>query len=367
MKVYIAIDIKGIHANNPFTTELIRGVQNAGPDVTTGLFRLDQNGYHPDIIHFQWPERIFQTKPNEADITWLEERLNYFKKSTKIAVTVHNEVPHKKDWSTYEKVYGLVYRYADGFVHMGEVSKRLLCERFPNESADKLHVVIPHGNYVVFGKQADKNHARKHLNLPNKKGHKVALIVGSVRKVDELKRIKSFARIIYKLNGTLVFAGDISLEKPNFTFGKTALKRILSELKQLVYELRLKNTLGLIFRPGRIPHPQMALYLSTADAMVIPRGRVLNSGNVALGFTYGLVVVGPDSGNVGEVLKSFDNPTFHPDMDESSLQSAIEDAFALSDQGQGLVNQKIAMSDWSWEKIGKHHLNFYNNLLKQNS
>lgn len=345
----------------------MRGVQNAGSDVTTGLFRLDQNGYHPDVIHFQWPERIFQSTPKEAEIKWLEERINYFKKNSKIAVTVHNEVPHKKDWGIYERVYGLVYRYADGFVHMGEVSKKLLYERFPNESADKLHVVIPHGNYVVFGKQTDKDHARQQLNLPNKKGHKVALIVGSVRKVDELKRIKSIARIVHRLNGSLVFAGNVSLTKPNFTIGKTASKRVLSELKQLVYELRLKNTQGLIFRSGRIPHSLMALYLSTADVMVIPRGRVLNSGNVALGFTYGLVVVGPGSGNVGEVLTNFDNPTFIPDLDEASLQNAVEGAFALSDQGQGSINQKVAVSDWSWEKIGKHHFDFYNSLLEENS
>lgn len=362
MKVYIPIDISGIYANNPFTTELVRGLQDAGVDVTTGLFRLGQNSYHPDIIHFQWPERIFPTTRTAGDLNWLEERLNQFRKHAKIVVTIHNDVPHKKKWSEYENLFKLIYRYADGFVHMGDRSEKLLCKRFPEETSNKQHVYIPHGNYVVFGKQVGKSYARQRLKIPDQERKKIAIIVGSIRKVDELRRIRLTAGIVSQLNGKVIFAGSVSLEKPPFIPGRTATKRLFSELKQVMYELRLKNTRGLIFHSGHILHSMMAEYLSAADIIVIPRGRVLNSGNLALGFTYGLVVVGPDSGNVGEILKKHGNPTFNPDMDKVSMKSAINNAFALADQGIGKSNKEIALSEWSWEKIGKQHLAFYRKL-----
>ena len=53
-----------------------------------------------------------------------------------------------------------------------------------------------------------------------------------------------------------------------------------------------------------------------------------------LGFLFHKVVVGPTTGNIGEILSATGNPTFHPD-DRSDILEALERARQLSAWGQG--------------------------------
>ncbi len=61
-----------------------------------------------------------------------------------------------------------------------------------------------------------------------------------------------------------------------------------------------------------------------ADVLFIPIIKSLNSGNVALGNTFGKVVVGPNYGVIGEELEKLGNPVFDVDQIEKTLKKAIE-------------------------------------------
>ena len=90
--------------------------------------------------------------------------------------------------------------------------------------------------------------------------------------------------------------------------------------------------------------------------------RYSNSGNVPLGFLFHKVVVGPTTGNIGEILSATGNPTFHPD-DRSDILEALERARQLSAWGQGEKNYAYALENMNIRKIGKEYAQTYKDVI----
>ena len=55
---------------------------------------------------------------------------------------------------------------------------------------------------------------------------------------------------------------------------------------------------------------ELNILCSASDIMLIAKQNNLNSGNIALGFSFSNIVLGPETGNIGEILKSTNNPTY---------------------------------------------------------
>ena len=164
MKILIPYDVKGMHSFNPYDVQLIKGLENSGCDVDNGLFRLMDNEKNYDVISFQWPEYILPTlpPPSEIELEQFEKRLKVLKKRSVLVSTIHNAVPHNLSWITYKKVYSLIYKYSDGFIHFGKKSIEILNSQFGYLVKDKDHIVIPHGNYTYFGARKKNKVAKKH-------------------------------------------------------------------------------------------------------------------------------------------------------------------------------------------------------------
>ena len=106
---------------------------------------------------------------------------------------------------------------------------------------------------------------------------------------------------------------------------------------------------------GFIKEEDAHYYLNAADFLLIPRTTELNSGNITLGCTFGLVVVGKDTGDIGEILKETGNPTFTVG-DDQSLKEAIEKAYHLKKNQHGIKNKKLAIEEWGVETIAKAYI-----------
>jgi glycosyltransferase involved in cell wall biosynthesis len=104
-------------------------------------------------------------------------------------------------------------------------------------------------------------------------------------------------------------------------------------------------------------------YLNASDILFISKIKALNSGNVSLGFTFGKVVVGPDVGVIGEILKETGNPVYNPHK-LNTIVKAIEKGFNLAAQGHGENNSEYAEKNMQWNMIANKHINFYKDLLK---
>jgi len=114
---------------------------------------------------------------------------------------------------------------------------------------------------------------------------------------------------------------------------------------------------------GFIPHENVPGLLRVADLLVIPRKKALNSGNVALGFTFGTVVVGPDVGVIGEVLRETGNPVYDPTQPKS-LGTALEQGIGLTRSGKGEENRAHAEDYWDWTDLAAEHVDFYHELIE---
>jgi glycosyltransferase involved in cell wall biosynthesis len=90
--------------------------------------------------------------------------------------------------------------------------------------------------------------------------------------------------------------------------------------------------------------------------------KVLNSGLLPLAFTFGKVVVGPDLGNVGEILKQCGNPVFDP-KNYRSASVALMQGIELSKEGKGEENYLYAKENWSQEATQEKYEKLFEELI----
>jgi len=337
---------------NPFVARL-REALNEHPAVDNVYQDLEmfwEGSDEIDILHLQWPRALFPNWriPESTSLSDLEARLLDWKDRARIVLTVHNIRAHKQgSGDVFDTLYGLVYRHSDGFVHMGHESQRRLDQAY--DVSEKSEVVIPHGQYDTLPNEVTKSQARRELQIPGEVT--LAMVLGALRSPDEL---------------SLVLEGTNHWEvtgKQTFVAGRLTWTSGSLETHATRWYQRIR-TLGrpISFQFGRFEDKTLQYFLNAADVLLIPRLRVLNSGNVALGFTFGRVVVGPNTGVVGEILGKTGNPVFDPDT-PSSVGRALGEACMLSRQGKGDRNAEYARENMDWSDIAEQHVHFYRGLL----
>jgi len=320
-----------------------------------------------DVVHLHFPEYMTYEVENAYNeslsdelIDQIEERLKYWSTRSALLITRHVLLPHNAlSDPRWEKLYETVYRYIDGVVHFAEPSIDEFKIRYANTDfvhGHPKHCVIPHHNYSTLPNQIGRVAARKALGIPGKAN--VLLVFGAIRNDEERDLIvNSFNRLHTRNKLLLVSRWRESL--PNVSWIR--LKYWLRDLTRLYYKLHPKYC----FNYGFVEEEDAQLYLNAADVLLIPRLHVLNSGNVTLGLSFGKVVVGPDSLDVGYLLKTTGNVVFDPDQPETAA-AAIERAMALAKQNQiGLANQQIALSDWSADQCAAQYFAFFSELAKK--
>ena len=106
----------------------------------------------------------------------------------------------------------------------------------------------------------------------------------------------------------------------------------------------------------------MQCYFCAADVVLIQRLDILNSGNLPMAYHAGKVVVGPDVGNVGQILRETGNFTFDS-HDIGSPVSALQKA--LTETTRGKENRAYATKLWSSDLIATTLLKYYQQIKKQ--
>jgi glycosyltransferase involved in cell wall biosynthesis len=138
------------------------------------------------------------------------------------------------------------------------------------------------------------------------------------------------------------------------------LKYWIRDCTRLYYRLHPRYHLNY----GFVEETDAQLYMNAADVLFIPRFRVLNSGNITMGMTFGCVVVGPDSWDVGELQRATGNPVFDPDRAETAA-AAMEDGFRLAREGRiGPANRQRALRDWGADKCAAKYVQLYEEVLR---
>lgn len=352
MKVYFVVKEPSERTINHFVSSLGNALQKQGCEVVYGLEMLWTDGiFDCDIVHFQWPEYVFgaqKQKFSDNDITRMSHRLIQLKgKGIKIFVQVHNLRPHTNKDKNVLRIYNLLYKHADVIVHMGNYSRELLQSQYPNVQ----HVVIPHHIYDdVYSFDIPQKEARRRLHLPSER--KIVLSFGRFRNDEE-------RHFILNLKNTPPYLGETGggalFLMPGFyreTLHTLNPKKLIPRLFHTInYRLR-----GINFCNEVIPDDLMQCHFCAADAVLIQRLDILNSGNLPMAFHAGKVVVGPDVGNVGQILRKTGNFTFDP-HDIRSAVSALQKA--LTETTKGKDNKTYAIEHWASDLIATTLLKIY--------
>lgn len=338
MKIYLAAK-RVEHYINKFIPELIRGLEFAGNEVGVGTDILwTESVFQYDIVYFHWPEFLFNNA-SDADCERLNKRIKEIKDARiVIAAHCHNLKPHDPTKKVELKLYEIVYGSCDVMIHMGAYSLKKMRADYPKSK----HFFVPHHIYSHFCQFGyDKIQSRRVLDISEKKC--VVLCFGAFRNEKERNLFLTLRKMLNR--------DEYEMVAPSFVRGKVVQKNIVKGLKNLINIIAYRMK-GVKFSTKYINDDDMQRYFCASDIVLIQRPDILNSGNLPMGFAAGKVVVGPDVGNIPELLALTRNPVFEVN-NVQSLKNAVEKARILACDSLGLRNKKYAEDNWSPEIIGK--------------
>ncbi len=304
----------------------------------------------PDVVAVHWPEAFFRWQEPDGDaVRRLSSRLRAWKRHACLIATAHNWGVHYRESEQFDALFRAVYDEIDGLIHFGEASVEAFQHRFP-ALRDTPAAVIPLPVYGrSFRKRWDQEEARAVLGV--RQDAFVCLSLGKLRHDRELVLLLDGFRGLKHPRKQLIIAGRARPPR--------GILRRWWRLAVLKWHPRVRTRLG-----SHIPNDEVCQWVSAADVVVIPRYAVLNSGSVPLGFMFGKVVVGPDSGVVGEVLAETGNPRFVPG-DPEALARALQHAVDLVAEGQGEANRRHSSEHWSLPRVAEQTAGFYERVLSR--
>ena len=335
MKVLFCVPLS---TSNPYVKTLAEGLRSCGVDTVIGCKEF-WNEDDFDIIHFQWPEAVFDWvfKVSEAEVELFHKRIEYLKcQGVKIFITCHNLKPHIGTDKGVLSLYGLIYSYCDVFVHLGEYSREILSKDYPNAK----HVIIPHHIYdTIYKFDLNKSDCQKELGLdPNSFN---ILCFGEFRTDEEREFIIKLMKVGKDKGWCFI--------TPGF-YKKRIITKHISEFPSRIARYMKYKYMGIKFSTHFIDDCLLEKFFTACDVVMIQRQSILNSGNLPMAFYAGKVVVGPDTGNVGYILRKTENPVFVPRSLESAKES-IQQAEILFKEGKGSQNRIIAEKEWSTQVV----------------
>lgn len=346
MKVLFVCDLES--TVNPFVSTLMDGLRNVGVDVDSSVKKFWTDSFRYDIIHFHWPECIFDWKTNIS----LDELnavcaliLKLRDSGKKIVITCHNLHPHTSKDDNLLALFDAIYKNCDLFLHMAEYSLNVLKEKYPKG----WHVVLPHHIYDSI-----YNFKTEGKRLPEISRNKINVLCFGQFRNDKERNI------------VLELVKSKQMDKVNFVvpgFFKQGLKgqSIKETVSNILKMVRYKR-MGLKYRKEVVSNCEAEQFFVQSDIVLIPRPIILNSGNLPMAFAAGKVVVGPNVGNVGDILKATGNPVFDP-MSSNSIVDAISNGIIQLGSDLGHKNREIAWNCWTIEKTSSTLLSMYEKLF----
>lgn len=321
-----------------------------------------------DVVHLHFPEyltyeieRAYNTELTDSLVAAVDERLNFWASRSTIVVTRHVLLPHDAlEDPAWEKMYECVYSYADGVVHFAQPSVDEFRERYGAtiffRGREPEHAIIPHHNYCSLPNDVSRDDARKALGI--RRDANVMLVFGSIRSWEERDLVMDTFR------GTGADSKVLLVSRWKERVPSLPLVRLgywLRDITRLYHKLTPRYR----FNYGFVEEADTQIYLKAADVLFIPRLKVLNSGNVTLGMTFGRVVVGPDSWDVGELLREMKNPVFDPSQ-RATAAAAVDKGFRLAHENQvGPANRARALAEWGVDRCAAMYLGVFTNVANR--
>ena len=324
---------------NPYNALLYRELQKLGVDV--GEYQHAKALQEQvDLVHYHWPDDY--TNPKGLVKTWQRILLLAFMvctlklKGRKLVYTVHNTAPHDAFRPRLSKMFmNWFIRRCDGFIFMSEANKTAFYQRYqPPENI--AYAIIPHGHYRnSYPPEITRTEAKQLLELNINK--KVLLFVGMIKPYKNIPTLMKAFNEAQLTNYQLVIAG---------TPDNAELRAELETLKNVNTRLFLRF----------IPDSELNVYMSAADAVILPYKAILNSGALLLALSFNRPVIAPHMGAIVDMQKSLGLQWIYGytgDLTANNLQHAL---IALENSARPA---ECPLDDYSWDKLAASTLDFY--------
>jgi glycosyltransferase involved in cell wall biosynthesis len=298
-----------------------------------------------DIIHFHWPDGYI----NQKTIVKSLQRVFTLAfilmvtqlKATRLVWTVHNVVPHD---AYHPKLSQFFMRWfvkqCDGLIFMSEESKASFFSLYKVKESTQ-YAIIPHGHYrTSYPAAIDQQAAKNQLNLPQDK--KVLLFFGMIKpykNIDMLMELFAQAKL---LDYILVVAGNT--DSP--------------ELKERLQQHAKHPNIHLFLH--FIPDNKLHIYLSAADAVILPYKTILNSGALLLALSFNKPVIAPHIGAFVTLQQELGRKwiySYAGDLEVNVLKNALR---YLETQDH---STPCPLENYDWDKIAISTLAFYQQLF----
>ena len=352
MKVLVAF--RPEDTDNLFVHTLCKAIADLGVDITCSIDRFwHEEQVRYDIIHLQWPEELVGWTCNDSEaVSRLRKRIEHWRsKGAHFVYTRHNLRPHYAN-TLIGAAYEVVEQAADITVHMGQYSYDEFRSHYPHSC----NRIIAHHLYEhTYNENLSTGEARQKLGIAQ--GKFVVTAFGKFRNRQEVLMVLR-AWFATHLRSKYLLAPRLFpfYQHPWY---KQRIKRWLS---QLAYHTLIPLARLWHIRGGSneelVSNEELPYYLAACDVVMVQRKEILNSGNIPLAFLFGKVVIGPDTGNVGPLLRQTGNPTFDPDRTESIVE-ALHQAHRLCAAGHGQANYRYAKQHLGLQQIGREYRAVY--------
>jgi glycosyltransferase involved in cell wall biosynthesis len=283
------------------------------------------------ILHLHWLYGLYMRHLlTPARYAAFLARFHYARRlGYKIVWTAHNILPHRMPFPPmHHYVRRLMMRQAEAVIVHCEYGRSQLLVRFPRQKP--IHV-IPHGNYEgVHPLTMTRQEARAQLGVGADQF--VYLFLGN------LSVYKGIARFI------TAFRAMAGPEDVALIAGRNRAPKLVARLQE---EAERDGRFHVY--PGFIPEERMQRYLLAGDAMVFAFDKILTSGSVILGMTYGLPIVAPALGCLPELV-SAEAGILYDAAEEGALAAAMAEIKQRNTAVMGQAGQQIA-SQLDWDDI----------------
>lgn len=338
MKVFVVHEDPW-HEGNPYIYTLIEGLQKSYPDCELSWGRetfWSEDIFSFDIVHFHWPQ-TFMGRDSHSELDLLHHIERMKSAGVKIVATCHDLEPHYDTFADKAESMKIVYSHSDAIIHLGDYSKELFESCYPNAK----HLLIPHHLYdTVYTTFPSKTESLKFLNLSE--DYTYILCFGSFRAKQERQLIIDLSKQLLDKNIIILAPCFMNVWWHSFRLFHKCLKKLYYQYR---YNIYCTGSPWLAVSNQSLPY-----YYGAADVVFIQRVKILNSGNAMMPMLFGKVVVGPDCGNVGPILKQWGYPVF-PVNDTCHIGDIVLKAIELEIKGKGIQNRKRQLSMYSTSVI----------------
>lgn len=332
--------------NNPYISEIFYQLE-AQHEIYYDV-SLFWGSAHFDIIHIHWPEELndFKSLPRKKKSQILQQINKWKTLGTKIIFTRHNIRSHKT--RSYNTLYKFLINHSNYIIHLGNHSIQHF-NSFQN------HIVIDHHIYSSYPSKKDKEEAKRILGI--KKGQFTIVVPGSLRFISELLKVYLILRNLSDQTNLHIliqrWPNTFFYEKIKFPFVVLARDLLLR-----LFQFQFKNKITI--NKGLLKTETLSCWLSAADLALIPRfGKELNSGVVMLSLAYGIKVIGPQTGNITDILLESNN---YPIKKYRLITEKINCLQSLASKSHPLPPNTI-LRKWTIATAVEKHMNLYNHIL----